>query len=167
MSSRIILESHKEDFAHSIQDDMESMLYVILYCGLKWLPHNLHGNFFPSMNQFFAQESSRHNGKLSGGTFKAANQHSRHYTSRITFTCQAFQEWLTTVMNYNSPMRADIEEFEGKWDGPNHLYEFWDRFLQRHTDLPSNDRIDHYARIHPPRDDLAIPPSPTIPSSSS
>lgn len=26
---------------HTIQDDMESLLYVVFYCALHWLPHNL------------------------------------------------------------------------------------------------------------------------------
>ncbi|KAH8115716.1 hypothetical protein DFH11DRAFT_1586639 [Phellopilus nigrolimitatus] len=28
------------NFRHSIKDDMESLFYVVLYCCVRWLPHN-------------------------------------------------------------------------------------------------------------------------------
>ncbi|KAH8115727.1 hypothetical protein DFH11DRAFT_1702560, partial [Phellopilus nigrolimitatus] len=31
--------SNYTDFRHKIQDDMESLLYIVLYCCVRWLPH--------------------------------------------------------------------------------------------------------------------------------
>ena len=36
-----LLYDHENLVKQTIKDDMESLLYVVLYCALHWLPHNL------------------------------------------------------------------------------------------------------------------------------
>ena len=40
MSMRMLLPDGKTNEA-TFRDDMESLLYVVLYCSFLWLPHNL------------------------------------------------------------------------------------------------------------------------------
>ena len=36
-----LLYDHENAVKQTIKDDMESLLYVVLYCALHWLPHSL------------------------------------------------------------------------------------------------------------------------------
>ncbi|EJF62601.1 hypothetical protein DICSQDRAFT_168993 [Dichomitus squalens LYAD-421 SS1] len=85
---------------HTIQDDMESMLYVILYCGpvcgILYLPH-----YTPDMHMKRALETmfdyySEVPGAEfpDGGVHKDANIQYRKYTQCLAWHSSDFKSWL-------------------------------------------------------------------------
>lgn len=62
---------------------MESMMYVVLYSGLQWLPHDLpERSLGPFTSQFF-DSHVEDNGALVRGDAKQSNQYARSYTDRV------------------------------------------------------------------------------------
>ncbi|KAI0712055.1 hypothetical protein C8Q76DRAFT_597981, partial [Earliella scabrosa] len=141
--SRDVLSHEGPKRKHRLQDDMESLLYVVLYCSFLWLPHNLSKADLASTIQGLFEESSWVYGTLTGGGGKIANAMLRLYTGRVEFN-EPLKEWLTTVMDYLSPAKTP-HSYAGvghKWSSPEPLNQFWTGFLQTRT-LPQNDRVVH------------------------
>ncbi|KAI0714070.1 hypothetical protein C8T65DRAFT_645395 [Cerioporus squamosus] len=140
----------------TIQDDMESLLYVVLYCALLWLPHNFSQQELTSTVSAFFDESYKHTlGVMQGGAAKFANAKRRQYTLLLVFGSPAFQDWLLTVQNYHSPLAMHGNKYEGKWSDPDQLDAYWSSFLQTRTLEVDNrvehelDMFDHYGLISP------------------
>lgn len=144
------LEKHQ-----TIEDDMESLLYVVLYCSFLWLPHGLSTEqLATTFREFFEWSDLWVNDTiLVGGEGKVKNALYRSYTKAAGFG-QDLKEWLDAVMELRWPdgllevlevleERSDgvVEETE-KWTNPNHLDTFWAEFLQTHN-LPNDDRVVH------------------------
>ncbi|RPD54650.1 hypothetical protein L226DRAFT_509635 [Lentinus tigrinus ALCF2SS1-7] len=121
-------------------DDMESLLYVVLYCALLWQPHNLSQQDLTKFIAAFFHESQWVGGVYMGGGGKSANAFSRTYTGLLRLGSKALQEWLTTVLNFHRPPH-DAEEYMGKWNAE-HLDTYWATFLQTHT-LERDNRLVH------------------------
>ncbi len=126
---------------HTLQDDMESLLYVVLYCGFLWLPHNLSKEELAHMIKVLFESFYWDEGNIQGGSGKLSNAIRRQYTGDVEFN-EPLKEWLNTVMDYNFPTRASNYRGPSRWSSPDDLEEFWSKFLQTH-DLPCNDRIVH------------------------
>ncbi len=135
-----VLRDSKNIRPHTIQDDMESLLYVVFYCALHWLPHNL-TDLSEVISTFFKDRATK-SGLLFGGDAKLSNTMDRLYTSAPTFSSQALREWLDTVLDFHSPPRGKEVEYADKWSNPDHLDAFWSKFLQTH-ELEHGDRITH------------------------
>ncbi|KAI0671005.1 hypothetical protein C8Q78DRAFT_974397 [Trametes maxima] len=140
LSIRMLNTDH-EGLKHTIQDDMESMLYLVLYCGLFYLAHDLCMVDLTSFIKSFFREIGRFHGTTCGGDAKAANSVRRRFTSRVHFGSPALQEWLDNVMNFHSPPPENQETFREKWN-PESLDTFWSGFLQSRT-LERDDRVVH------------------------
>ncbi|KAI0940213.1 hypothetical protein AcV5_001383 [Taiwanofungus camphoratus] len=145
MSCDVLLS---QDKAHSIEDDMESMLYVVLYCSMRWLSHNLAedletlAEYCRALFDFVQVKAD--GSIIMGGTGKAANRLHRNYTRAIQWTCKPVHEWLNTVMNFNSPLPPSRGEFAGKWDGYKPLKDYWTSFLERNScALGVDDKVEH------------------------
>lgn len=134
----------------TVKDDMESLLYVILYCSLLWLPHNLSKKELA--NAIFEMFDKRAwlVDDFYGGEGKILNATDRQYTQSIMFQ-EPFREWLQTVMDYHSPATG---LYEGHWPNPDQLDSFWGDFLQTRTFQP-NDRVVH---DHPAANGIPDPP---------
>ncbi|KAI0935419.1 hypothetical protein AcV7_003854 [Taiwanofungus camphoratus] len=104
---------------HTLQDDMESILYVVLYCALRWGPHNVkRKTLFNTLRHLFDEAWEDDDG-TSGGSGKLLNKFTRRYTKAFTFHSVPLQYWLDTVMNLNSPLPGrEYEEFRDKWEDP-------------------------------------------------
>ena len=153
MSIRM-LDATQEHFKQTIQDDMESLLYVVLYCALLWQPHNLSRQELTSTVSAFFDQSYKHaNGEMQGGSAKFANAKRRLYTLRLVFNSSTFHDWLLTVQNYHSPLPMHGNKYDGKWSDPDHLDTYWSSFLQTRTLEPDNrvehslDMFDHYGLL--------------------
>ncbi|KAI0712053.1 hypothetical protein C8Q76DRAFT_476440 [Earliella scabrosa] len=141
--SRQVLSHEGPTRKHTLQDDMESLLYVILYCSFLWLPHNLSKYELGYTIRGLFEETSRAHGIIIGGGGKIINAMLRRFTGRVEFN-EPLKEWLTTVMNYLSPAKTQ-HSYAGvghKWSSPEPLYQYWTDFLQTRT-LPQNDRVVH------------------------
>ena len=129
----------------TIQDDMESLFYVVLYCSFLWLPHKLSKeDLHRTIKKFFEAASwVWPYADFEGGEGKVANAMRREYTKDVEFN-PALKEWLDTVMDYNNPpphLRQAYRE-AGKWSDPEQLDNFWGEFLRTHT-LERDDRVVH------------------------
>ncbi|KAI0330527.1 hypothetical protein GY45DRAFT_750263 [Cubamyces sp. BRFM 1775] len=128
---------------HTIRDDMESLLYVVLYCSLLHLPHDLnHPDDLRTFIQQFFDHSAVLEGILRGGDSKLTNAATRSWTSRVRFGNSDLQAWLNTVMDYHNPPFHLREELANRWTNPDYLDSFWSKFLEERT-LPQDDRVDH------------------------
>ena len=131
MSIRLLYPGH-QDHRHTFADDMEALLYVVMYCALLYLPHRvLVSTLTETVYKLFdeVQDDGTH---LSGGGGKVINQHTRMFTGRMVFASPAIREWLDTVMGYHGPLPQDYARYSGKWT-PEHLDAFWSDFLKTRT----------------------------------
>ncbi|KAH9889374.1 hypothetical protein C8Q73DRAFT_793575 [Cubamyces lactineus] len=140
MSIRMLYPGH-QDHRHTFEDDMEALLYVVLYCALLYLPHRVLLSTLTETVYMLFDEVQDDGTNLSGGGGKVMNRYRRTFTRRIVFTSPAIQEWLDTVMGYHGPLPQDYARFSGKWT-PAHLDAFWSGFLKTHT-LERDDRTVH------------------------
>ena len=102
---------------HTLQDDMESLLYVVLYCSFLWLPHNLSKSDLDDTIRGLFEETVWVRGSIRGGDGKVANAAYRQYTERVEFN-KPLLEWLNVMMDYNSPPNNKRYKLKGKWDDP-------------------------------------------------
>ncbi|KAI0694171.1 hypothetical protein C8T65DRAFT_57867 [Cerioporus squamosus] len=134
----------------TIEDDMESLLYVVLYCALLWLPHNLSVRELSETYTRFFEFSTIHGGAAVGGDAKASNAYNRRYTRDIVFDCPAVKTWLDTIMDYCSPRRGAEK---GKWT-PDHVDAFWSDFLAT-QELDRRGRVAHRLERNQPRETVS------------
>ncbi|KAI0694170.1 hypothetical protein C8T65DRAFT_744473 [Cerioporus squamosus] len=137
-----------QDQSHTIQHDMESMLYVVLYCALLYLPH--HGGDSASCFHRIFDETHTRGGRVEGGDGKSKNRSSRTYTAEIKWECASMTEWLNTVMDYDS-------SGEGYQWTPDVLDDFWRTFLEKNRSrLRKNDRCFNVKLLLGPRDEKKV-----------
>ncbi len=120
---------------------MESLLYVVLYCGFLWLPHNLSKEDLAYTIKALFDSSYWDQGNIQGGRGKLANALRRQYTADVEFN-EHLKVWMDTIMDYNYPTLESNYCGPSRWSSPDDLEEFWSKFLQTH-DLPCNDRTVH------------------------
>ncbi|KAI0664001.1 hypothetical protein C8Q70DRAFT_905844 [Cubamyces menziesii] len=147
---------------HTFKDDMEALLYVVFYCALFYLSHELsmwdltrlNGDFFDRIEEFQGTY---------GGHGKEANALNRGHIDGVQFRSAGLKEWLETVMNYHAPPPGEQEKYKDMWDS-DRLEAYWSHFLQTHT-LERDDRCVHRvsraAHFHAGSDSLGSNPSPS------
>ncbi|KAI9060872.1 hypothetical protein FKP32DRAFT_1594973 [Trametes sanguinea] len=139
--------------AHTFQDDMESLLYVVLYCSLIHLPHNIQDpeDLRTFIHHFF-DSSTFIGGRLEGGDAKEANAIARSWTKRVKWKNADLQAWLNTVMDYHSPPVHLRAAWFDRWSNPDYLESFWRSFLEERS-LPKDDWVENeVAMPDPPLD---------------
>ena len=128
----------------TLQDDMESLLYVVLYCALVWQPHSLPRDTLTQViHRMFDEYVDIPPGPPFGGQAKLGNAQRRAYTGRVQFESHGLHEWLNTMMNYLSPLQHHGEEFRNKWSDPAFIQTFWADFLAAHSDLEPANRFEN------------------------
>ncbi len=129
---------------------MESLLYVVLYCSLLWLPHNLSKDDLSIVISNMFEKRTWRFDHYYGGEGKTINAFDRQFTRPIVFS-GPLHEWLQTVMDYHSPRARGL--YQGYWSDPHHLDSFWGEFLQTHA-LRNNDHMPH---DHPSATGIYVP----------
>jgi len=120
--------------AHSLADDLESFIYVVLFAALRWLPvKSLHPlNWW--INDFFSAPGP--NGVGGGGDRKEVNAVSRKYTRSLhSTTSSRAVDWLKAAMDLHHKNRAP----NPLWDDGKELRKMWEGILEEN--LPSDDRV--------------------------
>ena len=136
-----MLRNAENDRHHTFQDDMESLLYVVLYCGLLWLPHSLPKRQLAMVISFLFEYSDMLDIGRVGGNGKVLNAcHCIH--SVLAAFPSDLQDWLQTVMEFHRPIAHSEEEYGDRWTNPNHLDDFWGDYLKTHV-LNRDDRVVH------------------------
>ncbi|KAH9915713.1 hypothetical protein B0H21DRAFT_713571 [Amylocystis lapponica] len=134
MSARLL---EVTGLVHLIQDDMESMLWVVLYCGFLWLPVQVLGASTLDDTVYDLFESSHYNATKNvstGGHAKLLNSLTRRYTRGFKFKCVPFQEFCETMMDYHCPRDHVKVELDGQWEDPRYFEKFWSDFLDTNKD---------------------------------
>ncbi|KAI0357832.1 hypothetical protein OH77DRAFT_1305388 [Trametes cingulata] len=134
MSAKVQLEPEKP---HVFEDDMESLLYVVFYCGLHHLPHNLGPETLRQLTHEFFDKGYMADGRMRGGLSKFMNRDTRYLSRRVEWADPALQTWLDKVMDLHGP-RPRTKELAHLWSDPSHLDDFWSTFLAEHTLVTDN-----------------------------
>lgn len=88
MSLRLLSDA-EECGKHTFADDMEALLYVIFYCALFYLPHNLEVQDLTSVNSVFFESTQMLGDLMSGGDGKLANKKYREFPDDPLRQCRA------------------------------------------------------------------------------
>ncbi|KAI1793362.1 hypothetical protein LXA43DRAFT_885991 [Ganoderma leucocontextum] len=130
----------------TLQDDIESLLYVVLYCALLWLPHELsRAKLDEALEAIFdrSQWAPTRNGFV-GGVGKLDNAMTRYFTGPANFT-PPLQKWLDTVIDHHVPAPARdylVPPRDTSTWSADQLEAFWADLLQTET-LESKDKTTH------------------------
>ncbi|KAI0663992.1 hypothetical protein C8Q70DRAFT_944258 [Cubamyces menziesii] len=171
-ASESLLEIHRPQTRyHEPSDDLESMLYTVLYCGVLRIGHDMtYDKLVKWLNGMFDESSVTYSGGYSGGKGKRANKERRAYTQGVAWKCQQLKTWIDTLCDYLHPLPETPQARRGKWT-MEHVQEFWKTFLQT-SHLDQTNRHDHIAKEssklmrHAPKPALESPIQPTISSGS-
>ena len=155
-----MLEQSGPTRRHTIEDDMESLLYVVLYCAFLWLPHGLSEEQLATTMSMFFEFRDVVLGETYGGIGKASNAVIRTYTRSVDFGA-SLREWVDSMMDLRwktvDPLSTGyavqpIDKGSDPESATNltpkrtwtleRVDEYWSTFLQTHA-LPSNDRVTH------------------------
>lgn len=89
---------------HTFGDDMESMIYVVLYCAILWLPFKepeaWDVRHVLNMFDFFTPWQD---GVARGGVLKTLNLRNRSYTGKLQWTTPTIQKWLSEALRRRRP----------------------------------------------------------------
>ncbi|PIL22327.1 hypothetical protein GSI_15015 [Ganoderma sinense ZZ0214-1] len=92
---------------HTIGDDIESMIYVVLYCALIWLPlKDPVPQDVQNVLHMFDYWTPWKDGAIRGGQLKSTNLEDQSYTSSLEWTVPTIQRWLTEALNQLVARRA-------------------------------------------------------------
>ena len=119
---------------HSLSDDLESFIYVVLYAALRWLPVESSIPLCWWISDFFG--APRTNGRGGGANHKLGNAYHRMTTSDICSTTSSHVVgWLNTAMDlhYKGGVPNPV------WSDGKELRKMWEEVLA--AELPSNDRV--------------------------
>ena len=101
-----------------MKDDMESLLYVILYCALLWLPHSLSIDDLSLIVSRIFEFSTTLNGTKVGGDGKMANAFTRRYTRSVVFKNCAIKKWLDAAMDFHTRVEIDDDDSQDEDTAP-------------------------------------------------
>ncbi|KAH9932697.1 uncharacterized protein BXZ73DRAFT_26216, partial [Epithele typhae] len=144
MSVRLLNWIAHNERKHRFQDDMESLLWVMLYSALMWQPHNYSNTVLREViRSFFDSRMWLSSEKLwSGGHSKGQQALTRGALPPLKFGSAAFQDWFDSMTSYHSPLPTDSEEFQDKWTDDAFIHQFWTDFLGSHI-LETANRNEH------------------------
>ena len=165
MSARLLEFERELDGRATFPDEMESLLYVVLYCALLWQPHNLRRERLTNIVRNMFDSYEEVDGVRFGGSGKVANSLERMLTGPVRYDDAGLQEWLDTVMDLRWPPRLRAG-YEDKWSDTEQLKIFWSNFLKTH-ELTADNRYEHEPDRSRRRDPITPSPDPTSSSSSS
>ena len=121
---------------HSLKDDLESFIYVVLYAALRWLPVDSPQTLRWWMTDFFS--APQPSGADGGSDRKLVNAVSRRYTEKLQSTKSPHVVlWLNkaTALHYKDGLPNHL------WNDGEELKKMWEEILAQ--DLPSDDRIEN------------------------
>ena len=87
---------------HTIQFDMESLLYIVLYCAILWLPHSQPGTAVSNLfSILFEEKSLRETGEATVNVFGIETTfRDGGLISDFTWECQTLQDWVTSMRRF-------------------------------------------------------------------
>ena len=119
---------------HTLEDDLESLIYVVLYAALRWLPVGSSADHLEWwFRNFFGAPNS--DGRGGGGDHKNSNAQYRDYTENLeTAKSPQVMQWLNDAMDLHYKDKLP----NPAWKGGKALKEMWEKCLE--GELPDDDR---------------------------
>lgn len=126
MSIDVLIDASKPR-RHTIEDDMESYFYVVLYSGISWAPQSKKTDVKARSSYFFNERSC-----YGGGNAKFRNRLDKYFIKKFSFKNTELRGWIDCVNSFqNDPTKWTLEA----------LYEYW-KGVASSKDLPPLDRED-------------------------
>lgn len=164
MSMRM-LNFDGDKLKHTLQDDMEALFYVVLFCALMYQGHNCSSSQIRNiLKNFFDEKMPFKPGIVRGGAGKRVNSSCRVFTAAIQFQSAELGEWINTVTDFFHPVYPSGSSSEenstadestessivdepkdvplDRWSEPKHLDVYWATFLKNHT-LQQDNRSEY------------------------
>ncbi|KAI0629908.1 hypothetical protein C8Q77DRAFT_1234583 [Trametes polyzona] len=129
---------------HTFLDDVESLVHVVTYCALRYLPHALNYNALnATIESYFEEKIEDGDGSAHGGHTKHLNALSPFVIWGARFASSALQEWLVSMWGFQCPPEhtGHTDDYGPKWTG-DHIEAFWSEFLRTH-ELERDNRVVH------------------------
>ena len=126
---------------HNIKDDLESIIYIVLFCALLWLPVE---SPVRDLDWWLTEFFSTPIGTNTGAPAKFLNAISRFYTKGLTSVkSQPVLDWLNVAMNLHYHLVGGLETAEPNpaWDDGKDLEAMWKEMLGKA--LQDDDRCDN------------------------
>ncbi|TBU44439.1 hypothetical protein BD309DRAFT_958321 [Dichomitus squalens] len=141
--SRRMLSSFGFEGKQTLADDLESLVYVVLYCALLWLPHDLSQDDLQAAMKGIFELSRWHPVRKAfvGGDGKIGLALQHDYIKHANFPAP-FQRWLDSVLDHMIPVgggHSGPRRDTSQWSA-DQLDTFWADILQTET-LEQNDRV--------------------------
>ncbi|KAH9849515.1 hypothetical protein C2E23DRAFT_362963 [Lenzites betulinus] len=141
MSARM-LDKHEADTKQTFLDDMESLIHVVTYCALRYLPHKLAKRaLLNTMYRYFERATQWFSDPPHGGDAKANNSLTRQLIPDVQFGSDALAEWITTMLQFQRPGPSRRYNYGEQWTADD-VDVFWSEFLRTHA-LERDNRIVH------------------------
>lgn len=143
MSWRMLDRVHANS-EHTFLDDMESLVHLVLYCALLYLPHAFDKKaLLQTFQNYFEQSGGVPPGPTHGGDLKFTTAHDRGLIRAAQFESASLAEWLTTMLEMQCPPGWNTEGYNyGERWTPEYIDAFWSEFLGMHI-LERDDRVVH------------------------
>ena len=125
-------------YRHQISDELESMLYVVLYCCLRWIPHKTKVKQLGSLVHNFFYSVADAGGDRSGGFHKRNEKAYRSAIQKLVdFSCEHVKKWIADMYELLSPV---VKGNTANWNKDS-VWILWKNMTLR--DLPERDRVEH------------------------
>ncbi|KAH9889369.1 hypothetical protein C8Q73DRAFT_793572 [Cubamyces lactineus] len=138
---------------HSILDDMESIFWVVVYCGITRLPFTRPvkaDDFVSVMDALFDFSTPHRTNNRSGGGGKEKNIADQRHTNQFVWVCSDFKRWIDALCQMlckNSQAPDDATADGLRWS-PESLDKYWQDFLDTSKDsLPLRDSTDNIKKF--------------------
>jgi len=126
----------KTGHVHSLEDDLESFIYVVLYAALRWLPVESGISLRWWMTSFFGAPNPSVAVAVGGALPKLGSAIWRNPTSTLHSTTSSHVvDWLKAAME----LHYKDAVANPQWNGGKELRKMWEEVLA--AELPSNDRV--------------------------
>ena len=137
---------------YSIYEDTESMFYVILYCGLLHLPHDMDfevlTNMFKTVFDSWSPETDRSGYGPRGGAEKRRLLEEEDGLKKILWGDITFRDWLTTFQQaYKNEFAQSLDAYVERainantW-APDYLIDRWAKIVDR-NEISLDNRKNH------------------------
>lgn len=128
-----------KDHKHDLRDDMESLYYVVVYSGVRWLPHNEVANLGEAMNTYFF-DFKQDGAETTGGAQKHLNIDNGIFTFKFVWTDQATQRWMEQAFMIQHYQKSGMKTWT-----PTRFMEVW--MIALNLNPSKSDRYEHVIRI--------------------
>ena len=135
MSAKLLSMDPK--YRHRFVDELESMLYVTLYCCVRWIPHNVLWRLGSLVRKFFFSFDYVLDVKRGDMEKVWEARTERSFTGKFDFPFKPVQQWISDMYDLLGPFCSSRES---NWNEDS-VERLWRGMVC--LDLPDGDRVDH------------------------